>query len=292
MGSIRRDTKITIRLAQLAVFVSLLGRGLLYLIWDGPLRELLWDESIMSPFVAKIGYTWSEWATSLYVEQSIQWTVWVLGVMFLLLALTTLWVHQSKRLAQISLPLAAILALIHTLLSAKSHFYRPGYFIEMSLQWVSPLLLLLLLRQSFTLKVDYFFRVVIALTFIGHGLYAVGYYPVPGNFQDMMMNSFGVDRSRALNLLKLAGILDFLAALLLLIPYKKWAVWGLYYIIIWGILTTFARLWSYLDLVSLEGLVLHWLPETMIRVVHFLMPIVLLLLWQKKLPLRYSPSNK
>jgi hypothetical protein len=279
-------------LVQLAVFATLLGRGLLYLIWDAPLRALLWDESVMSSIVAKMGYTWSDWVTSLYVEESIQLAVQILGVLFLILALTTLLVHQSKRLALLSLLLAASLSLIHVLLNTKSHFYQLGYLIEMSLQWMSPILLLLLLFQPFTSKVDYLFRLMIAFTFIGHGLYAVGYYPVPGNFQDMMMNGFGIDRKLALNLLQLAGILDFCAAILLLMPYQKWANWGLYYIIFWGVLTTFARLWSYMDLVSAEGLVLLWLPEVFLRGVHFLIPLALLFLWQKKLSLTHSHSHQ
>lgn len=292
MESFRNHPRLALRITQLAVFATLLGRGLFYLIWDAPLRAVLWDESTMSPIVANWGYTWSEWVTDMRVEQNIQLLIQVLGTLFILLSISTLVVHKWRKLANITLPLAAFLTLIHALLNTKAHFGQLGQLIELSLQWASPLLLLMLLKYPFTKQLDYAFRLAIALTFIGHGLYAVGYYPVPGNFQDMMMNSFGIDRQLAISLLKVAGILDFISAILLLLPYKKWAVGGMYYIIFWGLLTTFARLWSYIDWVSMDGLVLRWVPETILRWVHFLIPLALLFLWQKKLPLRGSHSDE
>ncbi|MEL7219925.1 MAG: hypothetical protein AAGJ93_01320 [Bacteroidota bacterium] len=277
--------QLPFRLMQVAVFSTLLGRGLLYLFWDGPFRVLLWDESLMSSFVARMGYSWSEWVTSLRVEESIQLATKTTGLLFVCCAIAPFLVRKFEKFAKYSLLLAVTLSFIHVSLSTKAHFYQLGQFIELSLQWMSPILLLWMMQESGN-KVDYAFRIVIALTFIGHGMYAVGYYPVPGNFQDMVMSGFGLSRADSILFLRVVGVLDFVAALLLLLPNRKWACWGLYYIVFWGVLTTFARLWSYVDLVSSEGLLLRWLPEHILRWVHFLSPLALWFLWQKKLPLR------
>lgn len=280
------------RLMQLAVFTTLIGRGLLYLFWDGPLRVLLWDESLMSSLVSNIGYSWSEWVTSINVEEGIKLATKIIGGLFVFCAVTPFLITKYERFTKYSLLLAVTLSLVHVLLRTKAQFYQLGQFIELTLQWMSPLLLLLITLKAFDTKIDYVFRLAIAFTFIGHGLYAIGYYPVPGNFQDMVMSGFGVDRNTSIVVLQMAGILDFIAAGILLLPNRKWAAWGLYYIIIWGVLTTFARIWSYADLVSTEGMLSRWLPENILRWVHFLIPLALWFLWQKKLPLRYSQSTR
>ncbi|MEO0731962.1 MAG: hypothetical protein AAFZ52_03935 [Bacteroidota bacterium] len=120
-------------------------------------------------------------------------------------------------------------------------------------------------------------RLLIALTFVGHGLYALGFHPVPAHFILMTQAGLGVGEETARNLLFVVGWLDILAALLLVIPSPKTQKLALYWIIPWAILTTLARLWSYGGLVPWETLLTQWLPEVIRRLPHVLVPLAL---WQ------------
>ncbi|WP_020567890.1 hypothetical protein [Neolewinella persica] len=116
---------------------------------------------------------------------------------------------------------------------------------------------------------------LVALTFIGHGFYAAGVHPVPASFVMMTQASLGVGEGVARNLLFSAGLLDFMAAALLLIPRNKAMLIALCWIIPWAILTTLARWWSYQGIVEWNTLLTQWLPEVIIRLPHVLVPLVL-----------------
>ncbi len=283
MESTTESIKLSQRLLQISVFTLLLSRAWQYLYWDSPLRTLLWDEDLASPFVMRLGWTWSEWVSSPQASLYIDQMTLVLGIGFLIAALGTLLFNKFPSISFSLLILGGSLCLFHALLDTKDHFGRIGHFAELSLQWMSPFLLAFLLSKLYTdNRFHYWVRLAIALTFIGHGLYAWGYYPVPGHFQQMMISGFGVTNVQALFLLKMAGFLDFLAAFLLFVPFKKWAYIGLYYIIVWGFLTALARVWSHMELSSVGNLFTFWLPEATLRIVHFLVPLALLSWWKEK----------
>lgn len=119
-------------------------------------------------------------------------------------------------------------------------------------------------------------RLLIALTFIGHGLYAAGIHAVPANFVLMTQASLGLSESLARQLLLGVGWLDFIAAFLLLLPWRRCWLLALVWIVPWAMLTTLARLWSYGGLVSAATLLTQWLPETIVRLPHVLIPLALL----------------
>ena len=261
----------------------LLSRAWQYLYWDSPLRTLLWDEDLVSTYVSRLGWTWTEWVTSPRASLYIDLMTSSLGVGFLIAASGVFIIHKAPVVGKVLLVMGGVLCLFHALLDTKAHFGRIGHFAELSLQGFSPFLLVFLFSKYYTdQRFHIGIRVAIALTFIGHGLYAWGYYPVPGHFQQMMISGFGVTNSQALILLKIAGFLDFMAAALLFVPAKKWAFAGLYYIIIWGFLTAMARMWSNLELSSMSNLFAFWLSETTVRFVHFLVPLALLFWWKEK----------
>ena len=92
----------------------------------------------------------------------------------------------------------------------------------------------------------------------------------------MVIHIFGCSESTAISFLYIAGILDFIIAILIFIPkVSKFALW---YAIIWGLLTAFARIVAnfYIDFPwqsihqNLYG-VLYRLP-------HGLVPFITLLL--------------
>jgi len=283
MESTPRINVVSQRFLQVSIFMLLLSRAWQYLYWDSPLRTLLWDEDLVSTYVSRLGWTWTEWVTSPRASLYIDLMTSSLGVGFLIAASGVFIIHKAPVVGKVLLVMGGVLCLFHALLDTKAHFGRIGHFAELSLQGFSPFLLVFLFSKYYTdQRFHIGIRVAIALTFIGHGLYAWGYYPVPGHFQQMMISGFGVTNSQALILLKIAGFLDFMAAALLFVPAKKWAFAGLYYIIIWGFLTAMARMWSNLELSSMSNLFAFWLSETTVRFVHFLVPLALLFWWKEK----------
>ena len=91
----------------------------------------------------------------------------------------------------------------------------------------------------------------------------------------MVQSGTGVGEETARGLLFVVGVLDFGAALLLLLPYRTgWRV-ALAWILPWALLTTLARLWSYGGIVETETLLLQWFPQTLRRFPHVLIPLVL-----------------
>jgi hypothetical protein len=283
MESTTRIIQISQRFLQASIFVLLLSRAWQYLYWDSPLRTLLWDEDLVSPYVARLGWTWDKWVSSPQASHYIDLMNSTMGIGFLIAAIGVFIITKAPAVGKVLLIIGGVLCLFHALLDTKAHFGRIGHFAELSLQWISPFLLVYLFSKYYTDRRFHIgIRIAIALTFIGHGLYAWGYYPVPGQFQQMMISSFGVSNQQALHLLKTAGFLDFLAAFLLFVPARKWAHVGLYYIIIWGFLTAMARMWSNLELSSMTNLLAFWLSETTVRFVHFLVPLALLYWWKEK----------
>jgi len=160
--------------------------------------------------------------------------------------------------------------------------FQIGQWIEYSLQFCTPIFLLYYFQNdTISKKYILFLKIATAFTFIGHGLYATGYYPRPGNFVDMMIKGFGTTQSQSEMLLNVAGYLDLIAAGLLFIPIKRFYKIALIYIIIWGFLTTLARVYANfnpgLGWYSLK----QWLPEMLMRFPHFLIPAVLFFIQKK-----------
>jgi hypothetical protein len=113
---------------------------------------------------------------------------------------------------------------------------------------------------------------LIAATFAAHGLYALGFYPIPGHFLDMTMVSTGLNRQSAEVVLMAAGTADLVVFFALFIPQTRKL--ALIYCIIWGILTTSARFTTYVVAGPLFWLTFQQtLPLVLVRVVHFGVPI-------------------
>jgi hypothetical protein len=129
--------------------------------------------------------------------------------------------------------------------------------------------------------------VAVALTFLGHGLYAVGYYETPKSFVDMLSRGLGLSHPLSKSVLLVAGLLDFWVATALVWAAASWdaddkrnATWfhaTLAYAAVWGFATALARV------VTITRIELFWETfsighfETMVRLVHGLLPLAILL---------------
>jgi hypothetical protein len=275
-------------LLRLAAVFALAGIGWLAFRSGLSLRELAWDTAVFSFIPEAFGWTWNEWVTSAAVDRGITLTEKAIGVLSLLLAV--LLARRKKATSGFllcTIPFFALL-LIRPLLFWKEHFYQIGALLELGMQTLAPVLFVWYLARS-----DHFMTqsggrsghkfwwcvsATVAVTFIGHGMYAIGFHPVPAHFVFMTQAGLGVGEDAARRLLVTVGVLDFLAAALLLLPWKKAWLVGLAWVIPWAILTTFARLWSYGGFVGFDTLLSQWLPQMVVRLPHILLPLALFFL--------------
>jgi len=268
------------KLLQLAAFSVLLGRAWQHLYWDAPFRALLWDEQLLSGIVERFStMEWATYITSMEVDNAIGNSIKIFGFFYLLSAIITLFIRQLPRFFYHFLLLSSGALIFLALLYCKERFLSAGQFFEYTLQFGSPFFLWWWLRQEKTLPISprfiWLLKLAIALTFTCHGLYAVGYYPIPVQFMEMAMNILGTDETTSKTFLMTAGILDFAVAIGIFLPWK-WARFFLLYAVFWGFGTTIARVWANFNWDWLDYVLLQWLHESVMRMPHFLIPLAVL----------------
>ena len=265
-------------IVQIAVVCVFLGRAWQHLFWDAPLRTLLWDEKWMRFLVEGVfGYEWEVYVKSSLVDQNIQAIIRSMGYLYFGGALAAIFIRRAGKAAIWLLYIGGILLIFLAFLYWKEKFFHLGQFFEYALQCSAPFFLIHFYKQnSITTKAVFWIKLFTALTFTCHGLYAVGYYPRPGHFISMVMNILGLGEEGAILFLNIAGVLDFIASLLIFFP-RKIALPAVAYMIFWGFGTSIARVWSnfYWDFWS-ESLN-QFFYESLYRFPHFLIPLVLLL---------------
>jgi hypothetical protein len=272
------------RLLQTAAFGLLLGRAWQHLFWDAPYRELLWDEYWMKDLISMVfGLSWSEYVGNPLYDERIRLFSQGIGWFYLLAAGAALGIQWFPRLARNILNTASGALLVLALVVWKEYGWQIGQLLEHSLQWTTPLLLAASSKGSIPEHwIRYGARAAISATFIGHGLYALGFYPVPGNFLEMTMRSLSIGEDPARHFLFLIGVLDVLAAMGVLWP-KRFKTVIFAYLIGWGLMTSLARVWGYFSFDFFENWLQMWVFELLIRFPHFLVPWFLWLRGDKKI---------
>ncbi|MFT7343441.1 MAG: hypothetical protein ACI9XP_000014 [Lentimonas sp.] len=187
--------------------------------------------------------------------------------------------------------IASIILAIHSYCGYVKVGYLPEQFVEHSLQMALPIMLFLQLyneERTFTYVV-FGLRVALALTFVGHGTYALGYHILPDHFVKMTNTILRMEGELAKQFLFIIGLIDMAVAILMFIPKTQKA--ALAYMFIWGILTAFARPVSQLgEIQNMEFYTIH-LPNALYRLPHGLIPLCLYVLSTKKGYIKqYKPS--
>ncbi len=263
--------------AALAVF---LGRAYQHLFWDAPYRALLWDELWMKGIVERLtSCTWEQFITSMEMDDRVQGSIRLSGLFYLFCGICVLFVRNTKWL-RLPVYLGACMLVILASLYMKTKFFHLGQFFEYSLQFMSPLFLIWYLKYGINTRLLIVMKITIALTFTCHGLYAVGYYPRPGNFVDMTINSLGLSETNAIQYLNIVGMLDFILAICIFLPWK-FSKFAIGYAVLWGLLTTSARLVAHLELDGFFNLLHQWGFEALYRFPHFLIPITVLIIGKR-----------
>lgn len=270
-------------LLQWATAALFLGRAWQHLRWDAPYRTLLWDESLMKGFVESVlGMSWSDYVTSSSLDQGIQIFIKIIGGYLVLAAVAVFLLQLLPRLAKWIIGIGGFILLLVSYLYFKEHFQQAGLFIEYTLQWGTPFLLLYAFGSDrWTKRWQFLAVLATALTFVGHGLYAVGWYPRPGHFVQMTLTITGMSEPNCVLFLQIAGVLDFIAALGLFIPVHRIRMISAAYMLGWGMATTAARLWANWVPAFWLNTLEQWIHEVVYRFPHFLLPLILLLTWYR-----------
>jgi hypothetical protein len=257
-----------------------LGRGFQYFFRDAPLRVLLWDEEWMTPLLKLFGVAYIDFASNPQTDAKIVLVQKIIGVIFFSAACMSIFLLKKIENKPIKFFTKSILAVatLNLLLMAfcytKDKFFHVGQFFEYAIQIGTPLLLLNYSFFERKISISIFLQIICALTFTCHGLYAVNFYNTPVEYTTMTMNSLGMDEAASKSFLQMAGLLDFIASILLFLPKTKKVT--LIYMFIWGFLTTFARIYSHHHEDTFVNIFLQYWFQSMYRIGHFLVPLALL----------------
>lgn len=268
-----------VKIATVAVFT---GRAWQHLYWDAPYRALFWDESWMRPLIEGVFQTpWLTYVTNPATDAAINNLVIGTGWFYLVCAVLAIWIEKLGRAGRWLMRLGGLSLIFLGLLYLKEKFFFLGQFFEYTLQWSSPFLLAYLAKGgTINKRVVLVVKIAIALTFTCHGLYAVGYYPRPGHFTEMVMNITHLSEANAVTFLIVVGILDFVLSIGIFVP-GRIALISLAYATFWGFGTTIARVWAHFYPQFWESILYQWLHESVMRFPHFLIPLALFIwLWK------------
>lgn len=237
-----------IRLDQLlkwAFFFLLFGFGLKFLSGKGPFSFLDFQETFLNQCV---------------------------GVLFLLFSAGS-W-SRNRGVVQSIACISFAFLMADSLAAFQSSGYVPEQLIEHGAKLFLPLLFVMQEFPSWNeRKQQLMLKVIVALTFVGHGLFAVGWHYVPGSFHAMTTSILGVTGNQSTNFLLTVGILDFIAAFCLFLP-KRFARIALYYLVVWGLLTTLARISYPISDLNFEFTAIYdGLAGTIYRIPHTLLPL-------------------
>lgn len=258
----------------IAVFF-LLGKGYEYLFWDAPLRAFFWNESFLSPFI-ECFTTWENYASSPYVNETLNFFNRVIAILFLFNALIIFFEKKGRQYVYLLTKINLVISFFLLLCYFKENFYRIGYLLEHSSQFLSLFVYLLFALNILKTKRLLILKLIAAATFIGHGLYAIGFYPVPGNFIDMVIYILHVDEDTSLVLLKMAGFTDIVVGLLVIFFEVRYTKFLYLFMIFWGTWTSIARsVFGLLLSFSISSVHEEWFKMAY-RFPHALIPLLIL----------------
>jgi len=281
---------------RIGAVAMLIGRAWESIRWGGHIRDLFYNPDGIGGWIAeKKGISLAEIYSDHSYEHLLDWTANVMGMVFLLTAITILFWEQLKMLRWTIYPTFGFLMVTFIGLFMKRHFDEWGMLFEHSAQFFIIVCFVFLAKGlqklSFNIAV-----LATAITFFCHGLYAIGYYPQPGKFADMLILTIGVNENTARSMLIGFAWYDFIYASALLLTLLEvvrsylrnkrmshiFMSTIMLYSIFWGFMTAIARMWSSYT----EGQVIHWISqyglEVLVRFPHFILPWFIWKIYQDK----------
>ena len=228
---------------RISVACCFFGWAWQHIYWDAPYREILWNQNFMGGLIKSWGVDWQHYVGNEDTDGIIQQLIRRLGWLYIGFGILALTVKRNSTGQMIGL---AIGSLMLCLLSYCLYLDKMRYlaqFIEHGGQFLCPIILILAIQLGLRHRATISLAVVaFIMVFAGHGLFAVGAYPVPANFVEMTINVLHVNEETAKLIIATAGTMDFVVCLAFFIPYFRKP--ALIYAAVWGMLTAMARPWS------------------------------------------------
>ncbi|MEJ6601825.1 MAG: hypothetical protein QNL51_04545 [Opitutaceae bacterium] len=283
-----RSDAFLILILRLSAGLCLLGWAWVHLYWEGPYGILLWNENTYA-LAESWGIGWEEFvgsgANDGLVQTGLKWIGWL----YVVCAAVTISVRSGAKIQMTVLALGTGFLTVLSYAKFLSAQLQFPMFLEHGGQMLSPALLGLALtwgaRHRATVAVAI---IAFIATFAGHGCYAIGWLPTPGNFHAMTSLVLGVEFETANLILRIAGVLDFIVCIGILIPATRQV--SAIYATAWGLMTAIARPVAGMSLSLNYWGADQYLHEAVLRAPHFLLPLFLFLLWRYSDEI--SPSKK
>ncbi len=270
------ESMLTLAL-RLGAFFCFAGWTWGHIYWGASYGVLLWNEGTFS-LAERLGIGWAEFVGTGAGDGLVQRGMSLIGWWYLLCAIVCLTVRRGNWLQMGVLVVGAGLLVLLSYAKYLGAERQLPMFVEHGGQMLMPVLLILALalgpRHRATVATA---MVAFVATFAGHGAYAIGWWPTPGNFHAMTTVILGLDHGMTILFLRIAGILDFVVCAGIFLPWLR--VPSAIYAAAWGFVTALAR-----PVAGMSGDLLYWgadqfLHETILRAPHFLIPLYLALLW-------------
>ena len=280
-----KNTRIGItatRLALAALSLFLWARAYQHFFFEGPYRSFFLDQALFGGIQNLISdLSWLEFVTDPQTDRAILFYTRFMACVWLL---TGLLVLGYRRVSGPLLWVLAILSSLGLMFYGASDYLDKGYqlaqWLEYAAQIVMPIWVLYLLKKGPSGPLLFVAKGAIALTFLGHGLYAIGYFPVPGHFVYMTTDILPLSDDGARQLLFIAGVLDLVAVGALFVPQVD--RWALAYCVLWGFFTALARPVAYIEPGPVFWVSVHQsVYEFFVRIPHFILPLCVLWLGKR-----------
>lgn len=271
--------RLLIWVIRLSAFLCFAGWTWVHFYWEAPYGILLWQDSTYQ-LASDMGISWDEFVGTGYDDGWVQKWLARIGWLYLVCTILTLTVRKGSWLQMLALLGGSGMLVVLSYAKYVAAQSQLPMFVEHGGQMLAPILLVLALA----LGVRHLATMIVAMlailtTFSGHGAYALGLWPTPATFYGMTCIVLDVEYETALDLLRIAGVLDFLVCIGIFIPPVRRVV--VVYACVWGFLTAIAR-----PAAGMGWSLNYWgadqfLHEAVLRAPHFLIPLYLFLLWRK-----------
>ncbi len=284
---------------RLSAFLCFAGWTWVHLYWEGPYGILVWQDATYE-WASRWGISWDEFVGTGADDGFVQKWIGRTGWLYLGCTVLTLTVRKRSWIQMTALLGGSGLLIILSYAKYVAAQRQLPMFVEHGGQMLMPVLLVLATALGPRHRITMITAMIpLATTFAGHGCYALNLRPTPATFYAMICVTLPVEYETAQSLLRIAGVLDFLVCIAILIPplRRPFAM----YAVAWGFLTAIAR-----PVAGMSWNLNHWgadqyLHEAVLRAPHYLIPLYLFLLWrdteaptlpaQQTPPALRTPSN-
>lgn len=283
-----KPDKLLVLCLRLGAFLCFAGWTWVHWYWEAPYGVLLWQDSTFE-LATRFGISWDQFVGTGADDGVVQNWIAKIWWLFLICSALTLTVRKKSWIQMAGLFLGSMLLVLLSYAKYVSSQCQLPVLLEHGGQVLIPILLVLALAFGVRHRVTVVTAVIaLIMTFAGHGSFAVGFWPTPGNFFAMTTVILGVEYPTAKSLLLVAGVLDFILCIGICIPTFRRA--SAMYAVFWGFATSIAR-----PLAGMSRELNYWgadqfIHEAILRAPHFLIPLYLYCVW--KLPARRELQTK